>query len=213
MCIKIMVPARMVLGLARTAEAIHGFWTMKMTPLARETATGNIAAIAVRASAKPSTQPVTAILMEAGSSIQPRNTGAKPIAGTAAIPDYEYASHSMNYGSWSNSSSSQHSRTASCRTCGYSTTDYGNHSYSTGSWSKYCDTQHREARLVPAAAHRPMTTPITAIPMAGGCQNTTKRSIRRTKAVRSAAIPVMSMATTPTPTRTVFAMIAARMSR
>ena len=83
MCIKIMVPARMVLGLARTAEAIHGFWTMKMTPLARETATGNIAAIAVRASAKPSTQPVTAILMEAGSSIQPRNTGAKPIAGTA----------------------------------------------------------------------------------------------------------------------------------
>ena len=85
MCIKIMVPARMVLGLARTAEAIHGFWTMKMTPLARETATGNIAAIAVRASAKPSTQPVTAILMEAGSSIQPRNTGAKPIAGTAAI--------------------------------------------------------------------------------------------------------------------------------
>ena len=83
MCIKIMVPARMVLGLARIAEAIHGFWTMKMTPLARETATGNIAAIAVRASAKPSTQPVTAILMEAGSSIQPRNTGAKPIAGTA----------------------------------------------------------------------------------------------------------------------------------
>ena len=85
MCIRIMVPARMVLGLARTAEAIHGFWTMKMTPLARETATGNIAAIVARASAKPSTQPATAILMEAGSSIQPRSTGAKPIAGTAAI--------------------------------------------------------------------------------------------------------------------------------
>ena len=85
MCIKIMVPARMVLGLARTAEAIHGFWTMKMTPLARETATGNIAAIAARASAKPSTQPVTAIPMEAGSSILHRSTGAKPIAGTAAI--------------------------------------------------------------------------------------------------------------------------------
>ena len=31
----------------------------------------------------------------------------------------------MSYGSWSNSSSSQHGRTASCRTCGYSTTDYG----------------------------------------------------------------------------------------
>ena len=73
------------MGLApvRTAAAIHGFWTMKMMPLARETATGNIAAIAARASAKPSTQPVTAIPMEAGSSIQPRSTGAKPIAGTA----------------------------------------------------------------------------------------------------------------------------------
>ena len=85
MCIKTTVPARMVLGLARTAEAIHGFWTMKMMPLARETATGNIAAIAVRASAKPSTQPATAIPMEAGSSILHRSTGAKPIAGTAAI--------------------------------------------------------------------------------------------------------------------------------
>ena len=83
MCIKIMVPARMVLGLARTAEAIHGFWTMKMMPLARETATGNIAAIAARASAKPSTQPVTAILMEAGRNIPAVSTGAKPIAGTA----------------------------------------------------------------------------------------------------------------------------------
>ena len=84
MCIKIMVPARMVLGLARTAEAIHGFWTMKMMPLARETATGNIAAIAVRASAKPSTQPATAILMEAGRNIPAVSTGAKPIAATAA---------------------------------------------------------------------------------------------------------------------------------
>ena len=75
----------MVLGPARTAEAIHGFWTMKMMPLAHETAIGNIAAIAARASAKPSTQPATAILMEAGSSIQPRSIGAKPIAGTVAI--------------------------------------------------------------------------------------------------------------------------------
>ena len=85
MCIKTTVPARMVLGLARIAEAIHGFWTMKMMPLARETATGNIAAIAARASAKPSTQPATAIDMGAGSSIPPPSTGAKPIAGTAAI--------------------------------------------------------------------------------------------------------------------------------
>ena len=85
MCIKITVPARMVLGLARTAEAIHGFWTMKMMPLARETATGSIAAIAVRASVKPSTQPATAIPMEAGRNIPAVSTGAKPIAGTAAI--------------------------------------------------------------------------------------------------------------------------------
>ena len=73
----------MVRGLARTAEAIHGFWTMKMMPLARETATGNIAAIAARASAKPSTQPATAILMEAGRNIPAVSTGAKPIAGIA----------------------------------------------------------------------------------------------------------------------------------
>ena len=84
MCIKTTVLVRMVLGLARIAEAIHGFWTMKMMPLARETATGNIAAIAARASAKPSTQPVTAILMEAGRNIPAVSTGAKPIAGTAA---------------------------------------------------------------------------------------------------------------------------------
>ena len=79
-----MVPARMVLGLARIAEAIHGFWTMKMMPLARETATGNIAAIAARASVRPSTQPATAILMEAGSSIRPVSIGAQVPAETAA---------------------------------------------------------------------------------------------------------------------------------
>ena len=83
MCIKTTVPARMVLGLARTAEAIHGFWTMKMMPLARETATRNIAVTAVRASAKPSTQPATAIPMEAGRNIPAVSTGAKPIAGIA----------------------------------------------------------------------------------------------------------------------------------
>ena len=52
----------------------------------------------------------------------------------------------MSYGSWSNSSSSQHSRSATCRTCGYSTTEYSSHSYSTGSWSKYSDTQHRRSK-------------------------------------------------------------------
>ena len=85
MCIKTTVPARMVLVLARTAEAIHGSSITKAMRPAPETVIGNIAAIAVRASAKPSTQPVTAILMEAGNSILHRSTGAKPIAGTAAI--------------------------------------------------------------------------------------------------------------------------------
>ena len=80
-----MVPVRMVLGLARTAEAIHGFWTMKMMPLARETATGNIAATAARASAKPSMQPVTATAMVRGKNILPPSTGVKAIAGIVAI--------------------------------------------------------------------------------------------------------------------------------
>ena len=80
-----MVPARMVLGLARTAEAIHGFWTMKMMPLARETAIGNIAVTAARASVKPSMQPVTATAMVRGKNILPPSIGAKPIAETAAI--------------------------------------------------------------------------------------------------------------------------------
>ena len=79
-----MVPARMVLGLARIVAVTHGFWTMKMMPLARRMGTGNIAAIAVRASVKPSTQPATAILMEAGRNIPAVSTGAKPTAATAA---------------------------------------------------------------------------------------------------------------------------------
>ena len=86
MCIKTTVPARMVLGLARTAEAIHGFWTMKMMPLARETATGSIAAIAARASVKPSMQPVTAILMEAGRNIPAASIAGKAIAEIAMHP-------------------------------------------------------------------------------------------------------------------------------
>ncbi len=85
MCIKITVPVRMVLGLARTAEAIHGCWTTKALQLVPETVTEAIRVFAVRPRVKPSMQPVTAIPMEAGSSIQPRSTGAKPIAGTAAI--------------------------------------------------------------------------------------------------------------------------------
>ena len=84
MCIKIMVPARMVLGLARTAEAIHGFWTMKMMPLARGTAIGNIAVIVVRQKQKPFTPAVTATATVRGRNTPPPSTGAKPIAATAA---------------------------------------------------------------------------------------------------------------------------------
>ena len=80
-----MVPARMVRGLARTAAAIHGCCKVSRQLPAPAMATEAILVPAVRPRTKPSTQPVTAILMEAGSSIQPRSTGAKPIAGTAAI--------------------------------------------------------------------------------------------------------------------------------
>ena len=85
MCIKTTVPARMVRGLARTAAAIHGCCKVSRQLPAPAMATEAILVPAVRPRTKPSTQPVTAILMEAGSSIQPRSTGAKPIAGTAAI--------------------------------------------------------------------------------------------------------------------------------
>ena len=60
--------------------------------------------------------------------------------------DYEYGAHSLSYGSWSRSSSTQHSRSVSCGVCGYSTTETGSHSYSYGSWSRYDDTQHRRTK-------------------------------------------------------------------
>ena len=69
-----------------------------------------------------------------------------------------------------------------------------------------------EARLVPAAAHQPMTTPITAIPMVRGCR-TAKRSISAPRRARPAAILAMNTLTTPTRTVTASATIAARLSR
>ena len=72
-------------GLAPPAAAIRGCWITKVTQPAHATVIGSIAVIAVRASVKPSMQPVTAILMEAGRNIPAVSTGAKPIAGTAAI--------------------------------------------------------------------------------------------------------------------------------
>ena len=43
------------------------------------------ARLVLAAARRPMTTPITAIPMEAGSSILHRSTGAKPIAGTAAI--------------------------------------------------------------------------------------------------------------------------------
>ena len=102
--------------------------------------------LAVRPSAKPSMQPVTAIAYGSWEQYSSSQHRREAYCRNCGDSDYEYASHSMSYGSWSNYSASQHSRTASCRTCGYSTTDYGNHSYATGAWSKYSDTQHRRSK-------------------------------------------------------------------
>ena len=68
-----------------------------------------------------------------------------------------------------------------------------------------------EARLVPAAAHQPMTTPITAIPMVRGCR-TAKRSISAPRRARPAATAQRSMPTMWTQTATSSAMTAARPS-
>ena len=72
----------MVPALARTAAVTPGCWTMSRTQRVRGTAIGNIAVIAARASAKPSTQPATAILMEAGRNIPAVSTDAPALAVT-----------------------------------------------------------------------------------------------------------------------------------
>ena len=69
---------------ARIAAVIHGCCKVSRRLPAPAMATEAILVPAVRPRTKPSTQPVTAILMEAGSSIRPVSTGAKPIAETAA---------------------------------------------------------------------------------------------------------------------------------
>ena len=85
MCIKTMVLVRMVLGPALPAAATPGYWTMSRTQRVHETATGNIAAIVVRASAKPFIPAVTATVTVRGRNIPPPSTGAKATAETAAI--------------------------------------------------------------------------------------------------------------------------------
>lgn len=52
-------------------------------------------------------------------------------------------SHSFSYGSWTNDDATQHRRTKSCSSCGYSTYEYANHSLSYGSYTSYSATQHR----------------------------------------------------------------------
>ena len=85
MCIKTTVPARMVRGLARTAAAIHGCCKVSRRLPVPAMVTEAIRAPAVRPRAKLSMQADTTIAMARGSSIPPPSTGAKPIAGTAAI--------------------------------------------------------------------------------------------------------------------------------
>mgnify|MGYP007059359704 CR=1 FL=1 len=102
----------------------------------------------------------TTIAMARGSSIQPRSTGAKPIAGTAAIRITSMARTAcpMAHGA----DHPRRSTAAACRAAFAVTV------------------QPRLAR--------------TVIPTEAG-QNTTIRSIAEQKAVRPAAIPVMSMLT------------------
>ena len=68
-----------------------------------------------------------------------------------------------------------------------------------------------EARLVPAAAHQPMTTPITAILMVRG-QERTIRSTNAQKRALLVEIPARNMQTTSTRTATGSVMTAAQPS-
>ena len=83
MCIRIMVPARMVLGLARIAEAIRGYWITKAMRPAPATVTVRTPVLAVRPKVKPSMQAATVIATEAGNSIRPVSIGAPVLAETA----------------------------------------------------------------------------------------------------------------------------------
>ena len=81
-----MVPARMVLGLALPAAAIHGCWTTKATQPAPATVTVRTPVLAVRPKVKPSMRAAIVIATALGRNIPAVSTGAKPIAGTAAHP-------------------------------------------------------------------------------------------------------------------------------
>ena len=72
-------------ALARTAAAIHGCFKASRRLLAPATDTVIIAVLAGRPRVRRSIPAAIVTVMEAGSSIRPVSTGAKPIAATAAI--------------------------------------------------------------------------------------------------------------------------------
>ena len=70
---------------ARIAAAIHGCCRASRQPPVPATGIAVIAVLAGSPRVKRSTPVAIVTVMEAGSSIRPVSTGAKPIAGTAAI--------------------------------------------------------------------------------------------------------------------------------
>ena len=80
-----MAPELTDQALARTAAAIHGCFKASSLLLAPATDTVIIAVLAGRPRVRRSIPAAIVTVMEAGSSILPASTGAKPIAGTAAI--------------------------------------------------------------------------------------------------------------------------------
>ena len=83
MCIKTTVPARMVLGLARTAAAIRGCCKVSRRLPVPAMVTEAIRAPAVRPRVRRSIPAAIVTVMEAGNSIRPASTGAQALAGTA----------------------------------------------------------------------------------------------------------------------------------
>ena len=72
-------------GPALPAAAIHGCWTTKATQPAPATVTVRTPVLAVRPKVKPSMPAAIVIATALGKNIPAVSTGAKPIAGTAAI--------------------------------------------------------------------------------------------------------------------------------
>ena len=114
----------------------------------------------------------------------------------------------MSYGSWSNSSSSQHSRTASCVPADTALRITVIIAILPVRGASILTPSTAEARLVPAAVRQPMTMPLTAIPMVRG-QERTIRSTNAQKRALLVEIPARNMQTTSTRTATESATTAA----